>query len=192
MDRSWPDSPHLKPHWRRRRHRGFALIAALLALAAAPQAWSEKRPTIEYQVKASYLYNFLRFVEWPPEAFAGDTVLICVFGEDNFGSALRAIAGETVQARTLAVRHFREPEGLEACHIVFMSASERGRESQVLQRLAGRPVLTVGETAGFAGRGGAINLIRVADKIHFEFNRPAAERNRLKISAQLLQLGVRR
>lgn len=192
MHRSKPDPVYHKPPRRRRCQRTLALIAALLALASSPQAWSENRPTIEYKVKASYLYNFLQFVEWPPEAIAGGTILVCVFGEDNFGTALRPIAGETVRGLTVAVRYFHESEGLEVCHLVFVSASERGREPQVLQHLAGRPVLTVGETAGFAARGGTINLIRVADKIRFEINQQTAERNRLKISAQLLQLGVRR
>jgi hypothetical protein len=153
---------------------------------------SEEAPTPEYQVKASYLYKFLQFVEWPPETFTGGTILICVFGKDNFGAALRDMAGATVRGRTVAVRDVRESEDLETCHVAFVSASERRRERRVLQRLAGRPVLTVGETAGFAERGGTINLVRVADKIRFEINQRAVARNHLKISAQLLQLGVRR
>lgn len=192
MHRSRPNPVYHKPPWRRRCQQTLALIAALLALATAPQAWSEKKPTLEYQVKASYLYNFLQFVEWPPKVLAGGTILVCVFGEDNFGTALRAIAGETVRGLAVAVQHFSEPEGLEACHVVYVSASVRDCEPLVLQRLAGRPVLTIGETAGFTERGGTINLIRVADKIRFEINQQAAEHNRLKISAQLLQLGVRR
>lgn len=210
MHRAKPDPAHLDSPRRRHRRWLLPLIAALLAqacagprdtgrdiqvtrahLATVPQARSEKRPTLEYQVKASYLYNFLQFVEWPPETFAGGTILVCVFGEDNFGAALRDIVGESVRGRTVTVRHFREPEDLEACHIAFVSSSERSREPLVLQRLAGRPVLTVGETAGFIERGGMINLVRVAEKIRFEINQQAAEHNHLKISAQLLQLGVR-
>lgn len=210
---SRPDSPHLKPRrhpparnlpacslpvwctrasaWAGRRGQWLLALLAVLLVLAAPPARAEKPPTLEYQVKASYLYNFLRFVEWPPDAFAAGTMLICVFGEDNFGTALRTIADETVRGLAVAVRRFSEPEGLEACHVVYVSASMRDREPQVLQHLAGRPVLTIGETAGFTKRGGAINLIRVADKIRFEINQQVAERNRLKISAQLLQLGVR-
>jgi len=209
VHRARPDPAHLDSPRRRHRRWPLPLIAALLAqacagprdagpdiqvththLATVPQAWSEKRPTLEYQVKASYLYNFLQFVEWPPEALTGGTVLVCVFGEDNFGAALQAITGETARGLAIAARHFSKPEGLEACHVVFVSASERSREPLVLQRLAGQPVLTVGETAGFVERGGTINLVRIADKIRFEINQQAAEHNHLKISAQLLQLGV--
>jgi hypothetical protein len=169
----------------------IALVSALLALTAAPAAWAQSIPTLEYQVKASYLYNFLQFVEWPPEAFPDGVILVCVFGEDHFGAALREIDGEAMRGSTIAVRHVGEPGALEDCHIAFVSASERNREPQVLRHLAGRPVLTVGETSGFTERGGAINLVLMADKVRFKINRAAAERNQLKISAQLLQLGMR-
>jgi YfiR/HmsC-like len=209
VHRAKPKSAHLDPPRRSRRWWLVPLITALLTQACAgprnarpdvqvtlpaavTHARSENMPTPADRVKASYLYSFLQFVEWPPEALGGDTILVCVFGEDNFGAALREIVGETVRGRAIAVRQFSEPEGLEACHVVFVSASERSREPRVLRRLAGRPVLTVGETAGFIEHGGAINLVRVADQIRFEINQQAAEHNHLKINAQLLQLGIRR
>ena len=148
--------------------------------------------TIEYKVKASYLYNFLKFVEWPAGAFTNNTILVCVFGVDNFGAALRPIVGEVVRGRTIAVRYLLDVKGLENCHMVFLSASESNRDSQIAQYLMDRPVLIVGESSGFLERGGIINLIRVDDKIRFEINQQTAKRNRLKISAQLLKLGVRR
>lgn len=168
------------------------LIATLLVFVNSRYAWSEKVPTIEYQVKASYIYNFLQFVEWPPEAVSGGSIIVCVFGEDKFGPALQAITGETVRGQKIEVRHFQETGGLDSCHAVFVSASEHGREQIVLQRLEGLPILTIGETAGFIDRGGAINLVRIADNIFFEINQQSAERHFLKISAQLLQLGLRR
>ena len=168
----------------------WLLIVTLLA-AVHSMARAEDIPSIEYKVKASYLYNFLKFVEWPVDAFADNTIFVCVFGADNFGTALRPINGEIVRGRTIAVRYFQDIKGLETCHVVFVSASERNRDPQVLQYLVGRPVLIVGESSGFVARGGIINLIQVADKIRFEINQQAAKRNRLKISAQLLQLGVR-
>lgn len=167
------------------------LLITTLLVSIHSTVRAENAPTIEYKVKASYLYNFLQFVEWPVDAFADNTILVCVFGMDNFGSALRPIAGEVVRGRTIAVRYFQDLKGLESCHVVFVSSSERNRDPQVLQHLLGRPVLVVGESSGFVERGGTINLIRVADKIRFEINQQAAKRNRLKISAQLLQLGVR-
>lgn len=167
-------------------------IAACMCFASASLARTERRPSVEYQVKASYLYNFLQFVEWPKEAFSGDHIVLCVFGENRFGSALAAATGETSRGRRIAVKHLATSEELESCHVVFLSSSERWREFQVLRALAGRPVLTIGETKGFTDRGGIINLIPVGNTIRFEINQRAAERNRLKVSAQLLQLAVRR
>lgn len=153
---------------------------------------AEDRPSIEYKVKASYLYNFLQFVEWPADAFTGNTLLVCVLGTDNFGAALRQISGEVVRGRTVALRYFQDIQGLQNCHVVFVSASsENNRDSQVLQYLSRRPILIIGESSGFIQRGGIINLVRVDGKIRFEINQQAATRNRLKISAQLLQLGLR-
>lgn len=169
----------------------WVLITTLLG-AFHSTAQAEEIPTLEYKVKASYLYNFLQFVEWPAEAFPNNTIFICVFGVDKFGAALRPIAGEVVRGRTIAVRYLLELKGLENCHMVFVSASERNRDWQIVQHLAGRPVLIVGESNGFLDRGGIINLIRVDDKIRFEINHQAAKRNNLKISAQLLKLGIRR
>jgi hypothetical protein len=178
--------------YHRSRFKKLLLIAMLLVSVTAGYAWSEKTPAIEYQVKASYIYNFLQFVEWPPEAVAGGTIIVCVLGEDRFGAALQAISGETVRGQKIAVRHFKGTEGLDACHAVFVSASELAREQSVLQRLDGRPILTIGETSGFTDRGGVINLVRIANNIRFEINQQAAEHNYIKISAQLLQLGLRR
>lgn len=171
--------------------RTLAAVIGWIFLGAAP-LYAQPSPTVEYQVKASYLYNFLQFVEWPPEAFQGDDIVLCVFGEDRFGAALRATAGETSRGRTIVIKHVETADTLEACHVVFLSSSKYQDEIKVLSRLAGRPVLTVGETQGFTRRGGIINLVPVANTIRFEINQSAAERNRLKVSAQLLQLAVRR
>lgn len=176
----------------------FSQLTCLLVLittlhsAFHSTAQAEEIPTLEYKVKASYLYNFLQFVEWPPGAFPNNTIFICVLGVDKFGSALRAITGEVVRGRTIAVRYYLEVKDLENCHMVFVSASESSRDWQVAPQLTGRPVLIVGEANGFLERGGIINLIRVQDKIRFEINQQAAKRNHLKISAQLLKLGLRR
>lgn len=165
-------------------------IAVVLLLAGTARAAG--KPALEYQIKASYLYNFLRYVEWPPGAPAGGTLPVCVFGKDRFGTALDAIVGESVRGLAIAVRPVSDPGQLDGCRVVFVGAAERGREADILQQLAGRPVLTVGETPGFADRGGVINLIRVKDKIRFEINQQAAERGGLRIGSQLLQLAVRK
>lgn len=180
--------------WRRhvrRSVRPFWFAAALVFVGAFP-AQAEIHPSVEYQVKASYLYNFLQFVEWPSDAFASGSITVCVFGEDRFGSALAATAGESSRGRKIEIRRVSALQELQPCHVAFISSSERRREFQVLRELAGRPVLTIGETRGFTDRGGIINLVPVGKTIRFEINQPAAQRNRLKVSAQLMQLAVRR
>jgi hypothetical protein len=174
--------------WQRLLLAGF--IALVLPLAGTARA--SGKPTLEYQIKASYLYNFLRYVEWPPGTLSGNTLLVCVFGKERFGTALDSIVGESVRGQVIAVRPVSEPGQLDGCRLVFVGAAERGQEDVILQQLAGRPVLTIGETPGFADRGGVINLIRVKDKIRFEINQQAAERGGLRIGSQLLQLAVRK
>jgi len=175
-----------------RRPSLLLLLVAGGAFVGVFSARAEIHPSVEYQVKASYLYNFLQFVEWPHDAFSSNRITLCIFGKDRFGSALAATAGETSRGRTIEVRRAEALEELKSCHVVFLSSSERRREFQVLRALAGRPVLTIGETQGFTDRGGIINLVPVGKTIRFEINQQAAERNRLKISAQLMQLAVRR
>lgn len=187
---------HLKRRWRVQAERAWRQLsrAAVLALVGAmPALAATEHPSMEYQVKAAYLYNFLQFVEWPEEAFKDNQINLCVVGEDRFGTALAATAGKTSRGRTIAVKHIPsvQPE-LASCHVVFLSRSEGWHEFQVLHELAGRPVLTIGETKGFADRGGVINLVLKGETIRFEINQRAARRNGLKVSAQLLQLAVRR
>ena len=174
--------------WRRL----LAAVSIALVLSLAGTARAVEKPALEYQIKASYLYNFLRYVEWPPGTLSGNTLLVCVFGKERFGTALDSIVGESVRGQVIAVRPVSEPGQLDGCRLVFVGAAERGQEDVILQQLAGRPVLTIGETPGFADRGGVINLIRVKDKIRFEINQQAAERGGLRIGSQLLQLAVRK
>ncbi len=180
-----------------RIHRGatwrvLSAVFIVLVLSLAGTARGLEKPTLEYQIKASYLYNFLRYVEWPSDAPAGRTFPVCVFGMERFGTALDSIVGESVRGQAIAVRPVSEPGQLDGCRVVFVGAAESGREAVILQQLAGRPVLTIGETPGFADRGGVINLIRVRDKIRFEINQQAAERGGLRIGSQLMQLAVRK
>lgn len=188
------NSSQRSPGRRRHAHRRCLTrwFAAALVIVGALPALAEINPSVEYQVKASYVYNFLQFVDWPSDAFTGGSITVCVFGEDRFGSALAATAGESSRGRKIEIRRVSTPDELQPCHVAFISSSERRREFQVLRELAGRPVLTIGETRGFTDRGGIINLVPVGKTIRFEINQPAAERNRLKVSAQLMQLAVRR
>ena len=144
----------------------------------------------EYQIKAAFLYNFVKFVEWPAEAFGDDNapIILGVLGEDPFGVALESVEGKIVRGRELVIRRFKGVQDLDFSHILFISSSERARLTQILENLTGSSVLTVGEMAQFAELGGIINFTVRKNEIRFEINVDAAQRAGLQISSQLLRL----
>jgi len=176
--------------WRSRARRGAGWLISLWV--AVQFAVGAEAPG-EYQVKATYLYNFVRFVEWPAAAFASaDTpITIGVLGDDPFGTVLdQTVKGETVRNRKLAIQRSRRAPDLKDCHVVFISRSEKGRLADVLASLDAGSTLTVGETDNFTHRGGAINLYLDGNKVRFEINAGVTERKGLKLSSQLLKLGA--
>jgi uncharacterized protein DUF4154 len=164
-------------------------LAVLLLAAAGPAA----AQVGEYELKAAFLYNFVKFVEWPPDAFAGERspLAICVYGEDPFGSSLDgAVRGETLGERSLIVQRPERLDELRDCQVLFVSRSERQRMPEVLSRVEGQPVLTVGDTDGFLRAGGMINFVLEENKVRFLINQEAAERSRVRISSKLLRLAM--
>jgi hypothetical protein len=143
----------------------------------------------EYQVKAAFLYNFAKFVEWPPSSFsdASAPLRICVFGQDPFGQALLDITHEKiVGGHILQVDQVVDVALARTCHILFIASSEKVQLKRILESLQGTDVLTVGDTKGFAELGGIINFVLENDRVRFEVNRKAADRAGLKISSKLL------
>lgn len=166
------------------------LLALALVLLPGGSAAAE---VPEYELKAAFLVNFVKFVDWPQIAFAGERtpLAICVYGKDPFGRGLdAAVEGQRLGERIL---HVQRPDGLDdldACHVLFVGLSERHRLGQVLARVEGRPVLTVADTEGFLNAGGMINLVLELDRVRFLVNPQAAERSGLKISSKLLRLAM--
>lgn len=144
----------------------------------------------EYQIKAAFLFNFVKFVEWRDDALAPPTepIEICVLGEDPFGAALDSIQGKAVKGRNVQVRRLASAEGLRQCHVAFISSSERERLPEVLKSLESANVLTVGDFESFSQSGGVINFVTERNKVRFEINVTAAERAGLRISSKLLNL----
>ena len=166
------------------------LLAALLL--AAPAAGTQDTAA-EYDVKAAFLFNFTKFVEWPPSAFHDDrsTVRLCVFGDDPFGASLDEIAEGEVAGRRLMVLRVSGMNDPTGCQILFISQSERERVPQILAEVRDAPVLTVGETQGFLERGGIVNFVLEGSRVRFEISQEAADRAGLKISSRLLRLATR-
>ena len=143
----------------------------------------------EYKVKAAFLFNFVKFVEWPAEAFSDNRapVVIGVVGADPFGSKIdQMFNGRIANGRPL-VKRFPNFKALTFCHILFVCSSEKNNLRLALAA-AGAAVLTVGETEQFTQMGGIINFTIVDSKVRFEINQVAAERAGLKIIAKLLNL----
>jgi uncharacterized protein DUF4154 len=168
-------------------------ILGVLALAAGGPVHADRLVTSEYAVKAAFLYNFAKFVEWPAGTFrqSPGAVTFCVVGQDPFAGELeRVIAGKTVAGRPVAIRYLAQLGGVESCQILFVSSAERLRFEQILA-VARRGVLTVGENEAFARAGGIINFTVSDSRVRFQIDQGAAERAGLTISSRLLELAVR-
>lgn len=167
-------------------------LAGAVALGGSlPAARTLSATPNEYQVKAAFLYNFAKFVEWPPGTFAGPNapLVVEVLGEDPFGQSLdEAIGGRSVNGHPLLIHRSRRLEDLRGCQLLFVSSAEQKRMPLILARLEGWPVLTVGEWETFAESGGIIQFLLEDNRVRFAINLDAATRARLKISSKLLTL----
>jgi len=170
------------------RDSAVACLAMMFLLCASAGA----QDASEYQVKAAFLYNFAKFVEWPASVSAGPNapLVIGVLGKDPFGGEIdRAVEGKTINGRRLMIRRFSSLQAYQYCHILFVSSSERNNLPQIIATVRNSSVLTVSETDRFAHIGGIINFVTIENRIRFEINQAAAERAGLKISSKLLSLG---
>ncbi len=150
----------------------------------------------EYLIKAGFIYNFAKFVEWPSAAFsqADSPIVIGVLGTDPFGNMLdRIVEDKKIGTRGFAVKRFKwgkdlNLKDLKDCKILFISASEKAHIDEIVQSVKGLPILTVGETPGFAERGGVIRFTLEDNRVRFEVNVDAAHQADLNISSRLLTL----
>jgi len=145
----------------------------------------------EYQIKAAFLFNFAKFVAWPPQAFPDTStpLVIGVLGQDPFGSYLdETVRGEKVENRSLTTQRFRRGRDPRNCDILFISQSEHARAAQIVSNLKGRSVLTVSDIDGFADLGGMIELSTANNKIHMRINLDAVKAANLRVSSKLLRV----
>jgi hypothetical protein len=168
----------------------LAIVVGLLVAAAARSARAQSQAD-EYHVKAAFLFHFVQLVEWPAGAPGGETspVNLCLLGQGPFHGELEAtLAGKSLGARPLRVVHLKPEEDFQACQVLFVSRHDAARLDHLVTALKDAPVLTVGESDGFAEQGGMIGLLLVDNKVRFEINLQAAEQAKLKISSRLLLL----
>ena len=149
---------------------------------------------MEYQIKAAYIYNFAKFVDWPAQAFVSTNapMVIGVLGENDFGSYLKQIiSGREINGHQLQFVKFDSAAQATNCQVLFISASEKSHLSKILDQLKGASILTVSETDNFIGDGGMIYLfLDEENKVRFQINNDAARKAGLVISSKLLSLAA--
>lgn len=147
----------------------------------------------EYQIKAAFLYNFVKFVQWPTQAYAGPAspIVIGVLGENVFDDELqKAIQDKIIAHHPLQFKKFDSVTEVTNCQVLFISASEKKRFPEILGALRGKSILTVGESSEFLQAGGVINFVIVDLKVRFQINNESARKVGLIISSDLLNLAV--
>jgi len=143
----------------------------------------------EYSLKAAYLYNFIKFITWPEPAASDAELRICIMGVDPFGAELSFLQNKTWQKRAIKLQQAKASE-LHACHVVFISRSERANLKEIIDATRAEPVLTVSDIDGFADAWGMIGFVTDASDLRLEINLSAAQAVGLEISSKLLEVAM--
>lgn len=168
------------------------------------QGGSDSELSREYKIKAAFLYNFIKFVDWPEEKDVdpNEPIVIGIIGKDPFGDAFKPITKRQIKGRKGLISRFEgieklkesneadkpEIESLRKCHLLFICSSEKENLTEIINLVDKHSVLTVGETTNMLKAGGMINFMVEENKVHFEVNLTAAKQGNLKIRSQLLRL----
>jgi hypothetical protein len=167
----------------------IALSVAIAVIAVGPSGAGAS--VSEDEVKAAFLLNFTRYVDWPASTFAHARApfVICVLGDPEFASTAAGVIGDrTVEDRPITVSSREGLESATDCHILFLPASQSEQQELVITEISDSAVLTVSDSEGFAQMGGVANFRRAGTKLRLEINREAAAKARLKVSARLLRI----
>lgn len=167
----------------------FSLFFAINLVVSA----DAQSPVDEYRVKAAFIANFLRYIEWPAQTQAGEAhpLRVGILGDDPFEGGLeQALAGRSINGKHVIVERIERIDGLnkKVFQVLFVSRSEEHRFQEIFSETCDRPVLTIGDGSLFTAAGGIIGFYEENRKIRFEINRSCADRGSLKISSQLLKL----
>lgn len=161
---------------------GLALLAAVTGVRALALS--------EHDVKAAYLYNFVKFVQWPVPTDVQAPIDLCVYGTDTLGTVLKSMNQLQAQGRSIAVLFKRRGEDIGACEVLYISASEQRQVAALLTQAGRYEMLTVSDLKGFTRLGGMIGYVSVGNVIRFEINLRAANAANIRISAKLLELAM--
>lgn len=170
----------------------FILMIAVLTLFCPEAVCAEPDRLTENEIKAAYLYNFAKYVDWPATAFPSEStpLTLCIIGKSPLNPVIESLAKKTIKNRGLAIRQLSEIEDLNGCNILFVNAALKSSLPQILAAAVPFSILTVSDYKGFAAVGGNIEFVPVGDKIRFAINNRTAKRADLKISSHLLRLAT--
>ncbi|HLP96819.1 MAG TPA: YfiR family protein [Sideroxyarcus sp.] len=166
----------------------FALLLLLLAGMGAQPCRAELS---ELQIKSAYIFNFIKFVEWPTDAAKpGGKLRLCVVGNDKLRASLAALDGRKLRDRELQIMPHTGSDALHACHVLYIDGPEKRRFIPIIKSLGDAPTLTISDIPGFAERGGCIGLLYRDNKMLFEVNLASARKAGLQLSGQMLNLAA--
>lgn len=163
----------------------FLLRSLVLLVGIAVQPYVRAQVDNEQQLKAAFLINFLKYVEWPtPEPYA----TICLFGRDSLAPFLATYEGRTIAGREVRIRRVNAPDPAAECRILFIPEAEEARVAAVLRLTDKEAVLTVSDVELFTRQGGGIGLVRAEGRLQFEVNTDVLARSGLRPSSQMMRL----
>jgi hypothetical protein len=168
-----------------------AIILGVVALSGMQHLYAKSQPAYEYEVKAAFIYNFLKFIEWSNDKNINDTSILYIIGKNPFGSNLKKTLSVPIHNKECEIRYIKSIKGFPKSadfHVLFISSSQDKYLPQILEMLKDSKILTIGDTKGFAQRGVIINFYIEENKVRFEINVDAAKRAKLKVSSKLLRL----
>ena len=169
------------------------LILCLLQSAAFPVEQTNDLSAAEAKIKAGFLYNFAKLVEWPTNSFAttNSPLVIGILGDDSFGDALvQTVTNKLVAGRAIVLQRYRRPEDIRNCQILYIARTETNQMPAILKNLTGQGILTVSCADQFVERGGMIQLVKQKDVVRFAINTNATGRAGLRVSSRLLGLAI--
>lgn len=185
-------SGRLQPRWRQLALACFALIVGAAAFPVAAQSDGDAS-VLERRVKATFLYKFLSYVEWPDSSHpkANTPFTIAVVGDDALASELAEFAASrTTEGRSVVVKKIYDPGETAGVHILFVARAESARLTQLVKTTQSRPVLIVTESDGALASGSMINFVVSGGRVRFEISLDAAEKRQLKLSSRLLTVAL--
>ena len=164
------------------------MIVWILMMLGAQYAHAKTLSGLEYHVKAGFIYNFAKFVEWPTTSFESNNnvIVLCFVSDNPLSEVLFDLNDKIVSGKKIEVRKYKDDHDIEGCNIFFFGTADKTFIQQELIKLKNRNILTVGEIEGFAQMGGIINFFMEKNRLRFEVNVDAARKAGLKLSSQIL------